>query len=216
MGDPRDERRDDVHQEVRVVPAYLTEADVARVLTPAVAANAVEGSFARLARGEVDNPPRVRLPIPDGQFAVMPCVDRGLGLRRPEDVRVDAGRHAVPRRPDDDPRARDRCGARSRHARTAAHRGRVRGRREASRARRRIVARRDRLRPAGRLACGRAAGAAAVARSASSSTAATPARATRSAASTTANRRRRQRTPAAATSSSPRPRRSRPSCRATG
>ena len=62
------------------MPAYLTEADVARVLTPAVAANAVEGSFARLARGEVDNPPRVRLPIPDGQFAVMPCVDRGLGL----------------------------------------------------------------------------------------------------------------------------------------
>ena len=52
--------------------------------------------------------------------------------------------------------------------------------------------------------------------SASSSTAATPARATRSAASTTANRRRRPRTPAAATSSSPRPRRSRPSCRATG
>ena len=44
------------------------------------AADAVEGSFARLARGEVDNPPRVRLAIPDGQFAVMPCVDRGLGL----------------------------------------------------------------------------------------------------------------------------------------
>jgi ornithine cyclodeaminase/alanine dehydrogenase-like protein (mu-crystallin family) len=62
------------------VPAYLTEADVARVLTPGAAAEAVEGSFARLARGEVDNPPRVRLPIPDGQFAVMPCVDRGLGL----------------------------------------------------------------------------------------------------------------------------------------
>jgi alanine dehydrogenase len=62
------------------VPRYLTEADVARLLTPAVAADAVEGSFARLAAGEVDNPPRVRLPIPDGQFAVMPCVDRGLGL----------------------------------------------------------------------------------------------------------------------------------------
>jgi alanine dehydrogenase len=62
------------------MPAYLTEADVARLLTPAEAAGAVEASFARLARGEVDNPPRVRLPIPDGQFAVMPCVDRGLGL----------------------------------------------------------------------------------------------------------------------------------------
>ncbi len=62
------------------MPAYLTEADVARLLTPAAAAQAVEESFQRLARGEVDNPPRVRLPIPDGQFAVMPCVDRGLGL----------------------------------------------------------------------------------------------------------------------------------------
>ena len=62
------------------MPAYLTEADVARLLTPAAAADAVEGAFARLARGEVDNPPRVRLPIPEGQFAVMPCVDRGLGL----------------------------------------------------------------------------------------------------------------------------------------
>ena len=62
------------------MPAYLTEADVARLLTPAAAAASVESSFSRLARGEVDNPPRVRLPIPDGQFAVMPCVDRGLGL----------------------------------------------------------------------------------------------------------------------------------------
>ena len=62
------------------MPSYLTEADVSRLLTPALAAAAVEASFARLARGEVDNPPRVRLPIPDGQFAVMPCVDRGLGL----------------------------------------------------------------------------------------------------------------------------------------
>jgi alanine dehydrogenase len=62
------------------MPTYLTEADVARLLTPAAAADAVEASFARLARGEVDNPPRVRLPLPDGQFAVMPCVDRGLGL----------------------------------------------------------------------------------------------------------------------------------------
>jgi alanine dehydrogenase len=62
------------------MPVYLTEADVARLLTPAIAAEAVESCFMRLARGEVDNPPRVRLPIPDGQFAVMPCVDRGLGL----------------------------------------------------------------------------------------------------------------------------------------
>ncbi len=62
------------------MPLYLTEADVARLLTPADAFAAVEESFGRLARGEVDNPSRVRLPLPDGVFAVMPCVDRGLGL----------------------------------------------------------------------------------------------------------------------------------------
>jgi alanine dehydrogenase len=62
------------------MPRYLTESDVAALLTPAEAAAAVEQSFLRLARGEVDNPPRVRLPIPGGDFAVMPCVDRGLGL----------------------------------------------------------------------------------------------------------------------------------------
>lgn len=59
---------------------FFTEADVAQLLTPAAAYAAVEASFLRLARGEVDNPPRVRTPIHGGQFAVMPCVDRGLGL----------------------------------------------------------------------------------------------------------------------------------------
>jgi alanine dehydrogenase len=61
------------------VPLYVSEAEVAELLTPAEALAAVEASLARLARGEVDNPPRVTLPIPGGQFAVMPCVDRGLG-----------------------------------------------------------------------------------------------------------------------------------------
>ena len=94
----------------------------------------------------------------------MPCVDRGLGL---------AGLKTFAWTPGGTPflvvlmtiaRARDRRGARGRHARTAAHRSRVRGGREASRARRRGVARRDRLRAAGRLARRRAARAAAVAR----------------------------------------------------
>jgi ornithine cyclodeaminase/alanine dehydrogenase-like protein (mu-crystallin family) len=58
---------------------YLTEADVARLLTPADAYTAVEESFRRLARGAVDNPARVRAAIPGGDFAVMPCVDRELG-----------------------------------------------------------------------------------------------------------------------------------------
>ena len=33
----------------------------------------------RLARGVIDNPPRVRAELPDGVFAVMPCVDHELG-----------------------------------------------------------------------------------------------------------------------------------------
>jgi ornithine cyclodeaminase/alanine dehydrogenase len=61
------------------VPLYLTEADVTALLTPADAVEAVEASFRRLADGAVDNRPRERLPIEDGQFAVMACVDRGLG-----------------------------------------------------------------------------------------------------------------------------------------
>lgn len=58
---------------------YLTEADVTSVLTPAAAFAAVEASLARLAAGEVSTVPRERLDVPDGQFAVMACVDSGLG-----------------------------------------------------------------------------------------------------------------------------------------
>lgn len=61
------------------MPLYLTEADVTDLLTPADAVEAVESSFRRLADGAVDNRPRERLPLEDGQFALMACVDRGLG-----------------------------------------------------------------------------------------------------------------------------------------
>jgi ornithine cyclodeaminase/alanine dehydrogenase len=61
------------------VPLYVTEQQVAELLTPAEAIDAVEASFGRLARGAVDNPPRVRAGLPDGDFAVMPCVDHELG-----------------------------------------------------------------------------------------------------------------------------------------
>jgi ornithine cyclodeaminase/alanine dehydrogenase-like protein (mu-crystallin family) len=61
------------------VPLYLTEAEVAQLLTPAEARPVVEASFLRLAAAEVCNPPRVRLELPDGYLAAMPCVDRGLG-----------------------------------------------------------------------------------------------------------------------------------------
>jgi ornithine cyclodeaminase/alanine dehydrogenase len=57
----------------------VTEAEVAALLTPADARVAVESSLHRIARGVVDNPPRVRAELPDGVFAVMPCVDHELG-----------------------------------------------------------------------------------------------------------------------------------------
>jgi alanine dehydrogenase len=62
------------------VPTYVTEAQVAELLTPVDAFEAVQASFHRLARGSVDNPARVRAELPDGLFAVMPCVDRELGF----------------------------------------------------------------------------------------------------------------------------------------
>jgi alanine dehydrogenase len=62
------------------VPLYLTEADVAKLVTPADAIEAVEGCFERLARGEVENRPRVRLKADGGAFAVMPAVDHELRL----------------------------------------------------------------------------------------------------------------------------------------
>jgi len=61
------------------VSLYVTEVEVAELLTPADARLAVFASFERLARGVVDNPPRVRAELPGGVFAVMPCVDRELG-----------------------------------------------------------------------------------------------------------------------------------------
>jgi len=61
------------------VPLYLTESDVASLLTPADAVPLVESSFRRLAAGEVDSVPRERLPTGAGSLAVMPAVDRELG-----------------------------------------------------------------------------------------------------------------------------------------
>jgi alanine dehydrogenase len=62
------------------VPLYLTEAEVAELLTPADALSAVEACFLRLARGEVDNRPRVRQKADGGVFAVMSAVDNELRL----------------------------------------------------------------------------------------------------------------------------------------
>jgi alanine dehydrogenase len=62
------------------VPLYLTEDDVGNLLGPADALEAVEGSFRRLAAGEVDNRPRIRQRLEGGAFAVMSAVDRELGF----------------------------------------------------------------------------------------------------------------------------------------
>ena len=62
------------------MPLYLTEADVERLLAPADAIAAVEGCFDRLARGEVENRPRVRQKANGGAFAVMSAVDHELKL----------------------------------------------------------------------------------------------------------------------------------------
>jgi alanine dehydrogenase len=62
------------------MPIYLTEAEVADLLTPADALEAVEGCFRRLAAGAIQNRPRARLPVEDGVFAVMAAADEELGL----------------------------------------------------------------------------------------------------------------------------------------
>jgi alanine dehydrogenase len=62
------------------MPLYLTEAEVADLLGPADALEAVEASFRRLAAGEVENVPRQRTRFEEGFLAVMWAVDRELGL----------------------------------------------------------------------------------------------------------------------------------------
>jgi alanine dehydrogenase len=62
------------------MPLYLTEEDVEAVFTIGDALEAVEGSFRRLAAGEIENRPRDRLRLQDGRLAVMAAVDLGLGV----------------------------------------------------------------------------------------------------------------------------------------
>ncbi len=58
---------------------HLSEEDVARLLTPAAAVEAVEACFRRMAAGRVENRPRYRLPLEHGALAVMAASDLGLG-----------------------------------------------------------------------------------------------------------------------------------------
>ncbi len=62
------------------MPLVLSESDVDALLPPADAVEAVEGCFLRLARGAVENRPRLRIPLPEGLLHVMPAADAELGV----------------------------------------------------------------------------------------------------------------------------------------
>jgi len=61
------------------VTLYLSETDVASLLTPAEAVPVLEECFRRLAAGTCSNRPRERLPLEAGYFAVMAATDTELG-----------------------------------------------------------------------------------------------------------------------------------------
>jgi alanine dehydrogenase len=62
------------------VPLYLTEEDVGGLLEPGEAVDAIEECFRRLARGAVENMPRLRLRMEGAALAVMAAADSELGL----------------------------------------------------------------------------------------------------------------------------------------
>jgi alanine dehydrogenase len=74
------------------LPLYLTEADVAGLITPGEAVPVLEACFLRMAGGAVENVPRRRLALDDGSFAVMYAVDRELGYAGVKAYTVTAGR----------------------------------------------------------------------------------------------------------------------------
>jgi alanine dehydrogenase len=59
---------------------FLTEDDVAALLGPADAVEAIDACFGRLGRGQVENAPRRRLRLPEGSLADMAASDLELGL----------------------------------------------------------------------------------------------------------------------------------------
>ena len=74
-----DERCDQLQQEVRLVTLHLTEQDIAELLSPGDAVDAIEACFRRLAAGVVENRPRYRLGLDGGALAVMAAADLELG-----------------------------------------------------------------------------------------------------------------------------------------
>jgi alanine dehydrogenase len=62
------------------MPLYLTEQNVADLLPPAEAVEAIEACFRRMAAGSVENRPRYRLGLEGGALAVMAAADLELGF----------------------------------------------------------------------------------------------------------------------------------------
>jgi ornithine cyclodeaminase/alanine dehydrogenase-like protein (mu-crystallin family) len=61
------------------MPIYLAEDHVRALLSPADAVDAIGQALGRIARGSVEDRPRVRIPIEEGEYAAMACADRELG-----------------------------------------------------------------------------------------------------------------------------------------
>jgi ornithine cyclodeaminase/alanine dehydrogenase-like protein (mu-crystallin family) len=61
------------------VPLYITESEVADLLSPEDAVVALEACFRRMAAGSVENRPRYRLGLTEGALAVMAAADLELG-----------------------------------------------------------------------------------------------------------------------------------------
>jgi alanine dehydrogenase len=62
------------------MPLWLSEDDVASLVSPGEAIPAIEDSFRRIAAAQVELMPRRRFAVEGGVFAVMAAADRGLGV----------------------------------------------------------------------------------------------------------------------------------------
>ena len=74
------------------MPLWLSEDDVASLVTPADAVPVIEDCFRRMAAGQVELLPRRRFPVDGGYFAVMAAADRGLGVAGLKSYTVVEGR----------------------------------------------------------------------------------------------------------------------------
>src|SRR6516162_6775966 len=61
------------------MPLYITEREVADLLSAEDAVEAIEACFSRMAAGSVENRPRYRLGLDEGALAVMAAADLELG-----------------------------------------------------------------------------------------------------------------------------------------